>query len=257
MSELIILKDLIVNAGDKLNKLTPTLRRGDVSHKKLGETVTRLDKEINKYIIDQLQNQFPDDDIVNEESEMVDGNGTKRKWYVDPIDGTNNFVHHLPFYAISIGLRDEGGWALGAVYDPLRKDLYWAERGKGAHLGDKQISVSKIKTLEEAMVFEGHGYGEEMRNQHAPVINSINLEIPMRRDLGSAALMVCYVAEGKGDGFIVTGVKSWDCAAAALILEEAGGKVTNYAGNAWAPEDHTIIASNSLLHDKLLKLTRT
>lgn len=241
-------------AGAELMKKAAGLTAGDVSFKKHGETVTRIDREINTFIINELEAHFPEHDIVTEEADVIDGNGEHKRWFVDPIDGTNNFVRHIPLYCVSIGYEQDGELTVGTIFDPIHQTLFSAEVGKGAFVDDRALRVSKQDDLHTSMVFDGHGYAPEHQKQHGPIVKRINDTIPTRRDIGTAALMLAYVAQGLADGLIITGTKPWDCAAGAVLVREAGGRVTNFKGEDWTPKDDMIIASNGLIHDGLLGL---
>jgi len=241
-------------AGAELMKKTAGLTNGDISFKKHGETVTRIDREINTFILNELGIHFPTHEIVTEEADVVDGEGDRDKWFVDPIDGTNNFVRHIPFYCVSIGYQHDRELRVGTIFDPVHQVLFSAETGGGSFANDIAMHVSKKAHLRDAMIFEGHGYPPEHQHQHTPIISRINDQAPIRRDMGSAALMLAYVAQGLADGLIITGTESWDCAAGTVLVREAGGKVTNFDGDDWKPGDKFIIASNGHLHDQLLAL---
>lgn len=241
-------------AGAELLKKTSSLTADDISFKKHGETVTRIDREINTFIIHELEVHFPTHDIVTEEAEVVDGIGELDRWFVDPIDGTNNFVRHIPFYCVSIGYQHNQKLQVGTIFDPLHQVLFSAETGAGAFANNQRLAVSNVTDLHNAMIFEGHGYPPEHQMQHTPIIKRINEQVPIRRDMGSAALMLAYVAQGLADGLIITGTKPWDCAAGAVLVREAGGRVTNFEGDDWRPGDEFIVASNGPLHEQLLAL---
>ncbi|MBT4856617.1 inositol monophosphatase [Candidatus Uhrbacteria bacterium] len=241
-------------AGAELTKKSTSLTQGDVSFKKHGETVTRIDREINTFIINELEAHFPDHDIITEEADAIDGNGEHKRWFVDPIDGTNNFVRQIPLYCVSIGYEQDRVLTVGAIFDPVHQVLYSGERGKGAFANDKALHVTKQTALDNAMIFEGHGYPPEHQAQHSKVVSRINSSSSNRREIGTAALMLAYLAQGRADGMILTGTKPWDCAAGAVLVREAGGRVTNFKGDDWTPSDNMIVASNGLIHDQLLEL---
>lgn len=243
-------------AGEELmDRLT---KNGDTSihEKDFGETVTNFDREINSFIIEELQDHFPKHDMVTEEADEIDSDSESERWFVDPIDGTNNFVRHIPMYCVSIGFEREGEMLAGAIYDPLNKSLFEGSLEDGAFLGKHKLQVSDITDIRNAMVFEGYGYDPEYKKRHEEVLEGLSEQAKYRRNLGTAALMLAYVAQGMADGLILTGIKAWDCAAGATLVRAAGGKVTNYEGDEWTPADDLIIASNGHIHDALLKVAK-
>lgn len=241
-------------AGAELMKRAAGLTAGDISFKKYGETVTRIDREINTFIVNELEAHFPGHNIVTEEADVIKGDGGTKRWYVDPIDGTNNFVRNIPLYCVSIGYEQDDQMTVGTIFDPVHQVLYSAEIGKGAFANDKALLVTKQTSLEGAMVLEGHGYPPKHQKQHSDIVARINTRASNRREMGTAALMLAYVAQGLADGLIITGTKPWDCAAGTVLIREAGGRVTNFKGKDWTPRDDMIVASNGLIHDDLLSL---
>lgn len=176
------------------------------------------------------------------------------KWIIDPIDGTVNFAHRIPICCISIGVEHNKKMVLGAIYNPFINELFVAERGEGATLNGKEISVSKQEAVEKACLVTGfpYTYLEEPNGPLQVFERFIRRGIPVRR-LGSAAIDLAWVACGRFDGFYEHKLEAWDSAAGFLLVEEAGGKVTNMNGDEYSPYKYGIIASNGVMHDELVE----
>jgi myo-inositol-1(or 4)-monophosphatase len=217
--------------------------------------VTEVDKASEKLIIDGIKEKFPDHNILAEES------GTTKTesdfwWIIDPLDGTTNYAHQFPFFCVSIGLEKAGELIAGVIYDPNRDELFAAERGKGATLNGKPIHVSKATTLKESLLATGFAYniheGEQLDNMD-------NFEAFVKtaravRRPGAAALDLAYVACGRMDGFWELFLNPWDVAAGALIIQEAGGKVTSFDGSKFNVRGDETLASNGLIHEEMMKV---
>ena len=213
-----------------------------------------MDKNAERLIIRNIRCAFPDHAILSEESEPKNKE-SPFKWIIDPIDGTTNFIHSFPFFCVSIALEEAGEVMLGVVYDPLREELFLAERGSGAYLNRKRIQVSKVKRLAEGFLATGFSYGIKGA-RHTNIENFANFlmkALAIRR-AGSAALDLCYVACGRFDGFWELDLFPWDTAAAALIVKEAGGVVTKFDGKPYRHYDHEILASNSFINQDMIKI---
>ncbi len=225
-----------------------------VSNKEgINNLVTEVDHASEKAIFGVIQKAFPDHYILSEESgEIVQD--SQYKWIIDPIDGTVNFAHHIPIFCISIGIEYNNKMVLGAVYNPVLNEMFIAERGKGATLNDKPIQVSKKEQVASACMVTGFPYTYlDTPNGPLQVFERfIRKGVPIRR-LGSAAIDLCWVACGRFDGFYEHKLYPWDSAAGFLMVEEAGGKVTDFEGGDYSPYQPHIIASNGIIHDELVK----
>ncbi|GAA4344334.1 inositol monophosphatase family protein [Flaviaesturariibacter amylovorans] len=219
----------------------------------INNLVTEVDHASEEAIMAVIRAAHPDHAILSEESGANDQTSPYR-WIIDPIDGTVNFAHHIPICAISIGLEHEGKMILGAVYNPFMNELYVAERGQGATLNGEPIHVSKKEKVANACLVTGfpYTYLDEPNGPLQVFERFIRRGIPVRR-LGSAAIDLCWVAAGRFDGFYEHKLQAWDSAAGYLIVEEAGGKVTNLHGAPYDPHQPGLIASNGILHDELLQ----
>jgi myo-inositol-1(or 4)-monophosphatase len=247
--------DLAERAGE-------ILRQGfgqqhQVTHKGLVDLVTEVDHRSEDFLIAEIQKRFPGDAIVTEESGRLAGS-KERRWYVDPLDGTVNYAHELPFFCVSLAYAEDERVVLAAVYDPLRRECFSAERGRGARLNGAPIRVSQTEELIQALLATGFAY-DTWNNPHNNLENYgrfARLTQGVRR-LGSAALDGCYVAAGRLDGYWEMKLGAWDVAACGLIAEEAGATVTGYLGSpGYVGPPTSILAANPNLHAKMLAVLR-
>jgi myo-inositol-1(or 4)-monophosphatase len=230
--------------------------KGDV------DLVTVADRTSEKLIRERLSEAFPEHGIFGEEGtrDRLDG---EFRWYVDPLDGTTNFAHGLPQFCVSMGLEqrrkglapDEDGTMVAAViYDPLRDDLFVAERGRGARLNGKPMHVSKTPELAEALVATGFPSRKRNESPNIHFYHEFSLRSHGVRRAGSAALDLAYVAAGRLDAFWEFNINPWDTAAGYLLVEEAGGKMTGFSGQPFRLDSREILASNGLIHAELVGL---
>ena len=218
----------------------------------INNLVTEADHAAEKAIIDVIRNDFPGHYILSEESgEMI--TSSEYKWIIDPIDGTVNFANGIPLCCVSIGLEKDGEIILGSVYNPIMNEWYFAQKGFGASLNDKKISVSAKTEVITSCLVTGFPY-TYLDSPNGPIQvfeKLIRQGIPVRR-LGSAAIDLCWVAAGRFDGFYEHNLQAWDSAAGFLIVEEAGGKVTDFDGNPYSPYQPHILATNGKIHEEML-----
>ena len=219
----------------------------------INNLVTQADFASDKAIRQVIKTAFPDHGIVSEESDEKISE-SEYKWIIDPIDGTVNFANGIPICCVSIGLEYQGTMLMGAVYNPIMNEFFFAEKSKGATLNDQKISVSNKTEVVTSCLVTGFPYTYlDQPNGPLEVFSRlIKKGIPVRR-LGSAAIDICWVAVGRFDGFYEHQLHAWDSAAGFLIVEEAGGKVTNLKGEKYSPYEFGIIASNGKIHDELVK----
>ena len=216
--------------------------------------VTEADHAAEKAIIDIIRRDHPDHFILSEESgEII--TDSEYKWIIDPIDGTVNFANGIPICCVSIGLEKAGHMIMGAVYNPLMNEFFFAEKGWGATLNDKIIKVSEKTDVMHSCLVTGFPYTYlDMPNGPLQVFERfIRNGIPVRR-LGSAAIDLCWVAAGRFDGFYEHKLQAWDSAAGFLIVEEAGGKVTDFEGNYFSPYQPHLLATNGKIHEEMLEI---
>jgi myo-inositol-1(or 4)-monophosphatase len=214
--------------------------------------VTEADHASEKAIMDVIKKKYPDHFILSEEAGEMRMD-SEYKWIIDPIDGTVNFAHGIPLNCVSIGIEHKGEMVMGAVYNPHMNELFFAEKGKGATLNDKPIRVSSQTQTIKACLVTGFPYTYiNVPNGPLEIFERfIRQGIPVRR-LGSAAIDLCWVAAGRFDGFYEHKLEPWDSAAGYLIVEEAGGKVTDLEGNKFSPYQHKVLATNGKIHEEML-----
>lgn len=217
--------------------------------------VTEVDHKSEEIIIETLQKDFPDFDILAEESGSTSTKNSEFMWVIDPLDGTTNFAHGLPIFSISIGLIKGNEVIAGVVYDPTRDQMFLAEKGKGAFLNGKKLSVSKTKDIKKALLVTGFPYNiEENPDRCFERFIIMTRNSRAVRRLGSAALDFAYVAAGIFDGFWEVKLNPWDIAAGLLLVREAGGKVTNFIGEESDIFNPQILATNGHIHSKMIEL---
>ena len=216
--------------------------------------VTEVDRICEGRVIEIIKDAFPEHNILTEETPMPEGSSSYR-WIIDPLDGTTNYAHGYPFFCTSIALELEGKIMLGAIYDPLLDELFTSRKGKGAFLNGERITVSKTPRLTESLICTGFPY--DLRESPVNNVDHFNNFImkarAVRRD-GSAALDLCYVAAGRFDGFWELKLNPWDVAAGTLVVEQAGGMVTNFAGGNLDIYGQETIASNGRIHEEMVRV---
>lgn len=223
----------------------------------INNLVTEADHASEKAIFEVIKNDFPDHFILSEEAgevNMPPGSESEYKWIIDPIDGTINFANGIPICCVSIALEHNGKMILGAVYNPNMNEFFLAEKGCGATLNDKKLQISdKTEVLRSCLVTGfPYTYLDEPNGPIQVFEKLIRQGIPVRR-LGSAAIDLCWVAAGRFDGFYEHKLQAWDSAAGFLMVEEAGGRVTDFKGDHYSPYQPHIVATNGKIHDELLK----
>ncbi|MBI4398117.1 MAG: inositol monophosphatase [Candidatus Omnitrophica bacterium] len=219
------------------------------------DIVTRVDHACEKLIIALIQKNFPKHAILAEESGAREG--AEYTWVIDPLDGTINFAHSLPMSTVSIAVEQEGKIILGGVFDPFREELFFARKGRGAALNGKKIRVSQIRDLDKALLCTGFPYDQRQHaDDYLALFKNFLIRSQAVRRCGSAAMDLCNLACGRFDGFWELKLHPWDTAAAFLIVEEAGGTVTDFSGAPYSIYKKEILASNSRLHPEMLAITR-
>ena len=250
-------KEVLLEAALEGGKIIQHYFRGTfiIDNKEgINNLVTEVDTKAEAKIIEVIRKYFPDHAIISEEVGELKTDSAY-KWIIDPIDGTVNFAHGIPICCVSIALSHEDQLLLGAVYNPMMNELFFAEKGKGATLNGIPISVSKKDNFEKACLVTGFPYKwPENREHPIKVFERFILQgLPVRR-LGSAAIDLCWVACGRFDGFWEYNLSPWDIAAGYLIVEEAGGRITNFDGDPYNVYDKQTLATNGLIHDAMLQL---
>jgi myo-inositol-1(or 4)-monophosphatase len=225
-----------------------------IDYKGAIDLVTTIDRETERKIVAVLQRNFPDHAILAEEETDLRGDDKKYRWLVDPLDGTTNFAHGYPQVSISVGLEQNGQPILGLVYDPLRRECFRAVRGQGATLNGSPIQISTVNELDKALLATGFPYDHrEKADFYLTFFKAFLTRCQGIRRAGSAALDLCYVACGRIDGFWELKLKPWDTAAGALIVTEAGGRVSDFSGNDFSIWGNETLASNGSIHAEMLR----
>jgi myo-inositol-1(or 4)-monophosphatase len=244
--------EAVVRAGDlQMAKFGTGVR---VEKKGAIDLVTEVDVEVERMFRAMIAERFPDHDVLAEELDSA-ARGASHRWVFDPLDGTTNFAHGVPIFCASLALEIEGAAAVAAVYDPNRRELFTAEAGVGSWLNGRRLQVSANATVLESMLVTGFPYNVHQKaDEFLKVFGQLLKQARAIRRLGSAAIDICWVAAGRMDGFWEASLKPWDTRAAALVLEEAGGKVTGMDGKTWNPDGGHILATNGLIHEEVLRI---
>ena len=250
-------------------KAAPRIRRDfgeveqlQVSRKGPADFVSMADEQAERTLVEELRHARPDWGFLIEEGGAIEGDPAKPRWVIDPIDGTSNFLHGIPHFAISIAVQEPqlggGGWGSvtqGLVYQPLADESYWAEKGRGAWLNERRLRVSSRRDLADALIatgvpYKGHGDHERFRK----ILDAVAPEVAGIRRFGSAALDLAWVAAGRYDGFWEEDLQFWDVAAGVLLVREAGGFVTDFRGGDARIAEGQILAANDQIHSRLHRL---
>lgn len=251
-----MLKSTLLKAATAAGTLIKERINGNFSvEKKSGpnDLVTEVDKASEVLIMNIIRESFPDHFILSEEIGEIKMDSSY-KWIIDPIDGTVNFANGIPLCCVSIGIEKDGEMILGAVYNPMMDEFFFAEKGVGAFLNEKTIRVSNQSQVLHSCLVTGFPYTYlDMENGPLDIFaRLVRKGIPVRR-LGSAAIDLCWVAAGRFDGYYEHKLNAWDSAAGFLLVEEAGGKVTDFGGNVYSPYQPQLVATNGAIHDELLR----
>ncbi len=243
-------------AGAIINRASLDVDLLHVDTKAPNDFVTEVDQAAEHAIIDTLLGAYPGHGILAEESGTTRGaRDSEYVWIIDPLDGTTNFIHGFPVYAVSIALAYRGQVQQGVVYDPSRNDLFYASRGRGAFLNDRRLRVSRRTRMAEALIGTGFPFrrGDDFE-RYLEMFRRVMQRCAGLRRPGAAALDLCYVAAGYYDGFFETGLSPWDCAAGSLMITEAGGLVGNFTGEADFLFQRECIAGNPKIYGQLVQL---
>ncbi len=252
------MKDFMKLASEAARQAGEVLKEGLGKRKRIeykGEInlVTEIDRRAERVIIRLIRASYPEHAILAEEGEGKEGR-SGYKWIIDPLDGTTNYAHGYPCFCSSIALERNGEVILGVVYDPLRDELFSAEKGKGAYLNGKRISVSSIGRLIRSLLATGFTYDIKRDQRNLKHFRNFILSSQAIRRDGSAALDLCYLGAGRFDGFWELKLSAWDVAAGALIVEEAGGRVTDFRGGKFSIYSREILASNGRIHREMIRI---
>ncbi len=228
-----------------------------VSIKGPGDFVTASDKKVEKILIEEFEKARPNYSILSEETGEIK-KGEEFKWIIDPIDGTANFLHGIPHFAISVGLEKNNEIISGIIYDPIKDEMFLAEKGNGAYLNNQRIRVSSRSKLKDCIIFTGGPkQNSESRDLSLKEYQKFSSEvlIPIRK-MGSASLDMAYVAAGRCDGFWQRNLSYWDIAAGIILVKEAGGYITDFEGNNRYLENKSILVANSKINEKMIEILK-
>ena len=248
-------------AGQRLRRDFGEVEHLQVSRKGPADFVSKADQRAERTLYDELLLARPEWGFVLEEGGVIEGSPTSPRWIIDPLDGTSNFLHGIPHFAISIAAQepklDGSGWGdvvAALVYQPITDESYWAERSRGAWLQDRRLRVSSRRHLDESLIatgipFAGRGDAPEWTR----IYNALAPQVAGIRRFGAASLDLAWVASGRFDGFWESDLQSWDTAAGCLLVREAGGFVTDWRGNSQPICDKQVLAGNDVLHSRMHK----
>jgi myo-inositol-1(or 4)-monophosphatase len=216
------------------------------------EAATTYDKELDRLIIGEIKRHYPHHSLLTEESGSLQGD-PDWLWIVDSLDGTGDFANFNPFFSICLALMHQSELLLGTIYAPAIGEFYFAEKGKGAYLNGVKIQVSDVSDLSHSYIFYCEG-GEKDRGRTGELLHKFYPRVTDIRKLGSAGLETAWVAAGKGEAYFSTRIEPWDVAPGVLLVQEAGGKVSDFQGNPWKPQTGDFLFSNKKLHEEILSL---
>jgi len=240
-------------AGGVILRSLGNLSKDDIDIKQASDFVTRVDKDSEEVIIKTIKERFPHHLFLAEES-IKESAGEEYRWIIDPLDGTTNYIHGYPMFAVSIALEYKGEIILGVVFDPLRDELFTAERGKGAFLNGHPIKVSPVCELKNSLITTGFPFRKkEFIDIYLRLFKNLFHKVSDLRRTGSAALDLAHLASGRCDGFFEIGLSAWDIAAGSLLIKEAGGIVTDFGGGTDYLSTGNIIAASPAIHKGILK----
>ena len=241
---------IIVRAMDRVDRLT-------IHEKQKNDFVSEVDHAAEAAIIETLRTAYPDHGFIGEEGGVVNGT-SEHVWIIDPLDGTLNFLHGIPHFAVSIGLRSRGRLEVGVIVDPVRNEEFIAGRGSGAHVNGRRMRVSQRHRMDEALLATGIPFRELDRHlePYMKMLTELTRQSRGIRRAGSAALDLAYVAAGRADGFWELGLKSWDMAAGVLMVQEAGGLVGDLSGGEQFFDSGNIVAANPKVFKAMLQTIR-
>jgi myo-inositol-1(or 4)-monophosphatase len=225
-----------------------------VSKKGAGDYVSAADIKAEQVLFEELMRVRPGYGFIGEERGLIEGSDKTHTWIVDPLDGTTNFLHAIPHFAVTAALERDGVIVAGVTYNPISNEMFWAEKGKGAYLNDKRLRVAARRQLDETVLATGIPFiGKPGHAVFLKELHQVSQKVSGVRRFGSAALDLAYVAAGRFDGYWERGLQNWDMAAGTLLVTEAGGKVTDADGDIAPLQSGTVLASSLELHPLILE----
>lgn len=241
-----------VLAGEVIRKNIGKLSRDDVSLKEASDFVTRVDRESEQVIVTTIRGKYPEHDVLAEES-FRDKDTGRYRWIIDPLDGTTNFIHGYPVFAVSIALQCGNEVILGLIYDPLRDEVFTAEKQRGAFLNGQPLRISAVSSLQESLIATGFPFRrKQLIEPYLELFRIIFNQVSDIRRAGSAALDLAHVACGRCDGFFEIGLSPWDVAAGSLLIREAGGIITDFSGGSDYICTGNVVAGIPLVHSAII-----
>lgn len=245
-------------AGTLIVRATENSKLGGIESKETNDFVTQVDRAAESTILDVLQKTYPDHSFLCEEAGLIEGRGAGRDhvWIIDPLDGTTNFIHGVPHFAVSIALQYKGKIEHAVILDPMRQEEFTASRGRGAQLNGKRIRVTERKSLEGALLCTGFPFRQSQKasmDAYLEMFKKLSQDTAGIRRAGSAALDLAYVAAGRYDGFWEFGLHTWDIAAGALIVAEAGGLISDFTGNDHYLTNGNVVCGNPKVFKQILQ----
>jgi myo-inositol-1(or 4)-monophosphatase len=255
---IIVIERAARKAAGRLRRDFGEVEQLQVSRKGPADFVSNADRQAERTLVEELQKARPDYGYLLEEGGEIEGEPGAPRFIIDPLDGTTNFLHGIPHFAMSIAVEDGGQITAGVVYQPLTDETFWAVKGEGAFMGDRKMRVSGRRVMADALLATGvpfHGHGDA--SQFSGILSAVMPQVAGVRRFGSAALDLAWVAAGRYDGFWEAGLSKWDIAAGLLLVREAGGLVTDYRGGSDMLERGDVVAANGSLHSDLHKIIAT
>jgi myo-inositol-1(or 4)-monophosphatase len=216
------------------------------------EAATKYDKEVDRLIVEEIKRYYPHHSLLAEESGFLQGE-PDWLWIVDSLDDTGDFANFNPFFSVCLALMHQSELLVGVIYAPAIDEFYFAEKGKGAYLNGVKVQVSDVSDLSQSYIFYCEG-GERNRGRTGELLHKVYPQVTDIRKLGSVGLETAWVAAGKGEAYFSTKIEPWDVAPGVLLVQEAGGKVSDFQGNPWKPQTSDLLFSNKKLHEKILSL---
>lgn len=255
--QMTVMVDAVMKAARGLRRDFGEVEHLQVSRKGPGDFVSNADHKAEKILQDMLLKARPDYGFVMEESGVVEGKDKAHRWHIDPLDGTINFLHGLPHFCVSLGLEREGAIVAGVIYDPIKDELFVAEKGKGAFLNNRRIRVAGRDHAPDAIFATGiPTIGRGQHQEYQAMMAKVMANCSGIRRFGSAALDLAYVAAGRFDGYWEKGLNSWDVAAGIVLVKEAGGYVSDLTGADYTPATRDVVCGNEAMHKALLAMVK-
>lgn len=252
-----VMTNAVQKAARGLNRDFGEVEHLQVSQKSIGDFVSVADTRAEKILHQELLKARPDYGFLMEESGSLPGKDPHQRWIIDPLDGTSNFLHGIPHFCITVALEKHGQIVAGVTYDPIKNELFWAEKGHGAFVNDRRLRVSSRAKMDHALLATGMPFGDHGdSNKFLDVLKTVMPKVAGIRRFGAAALDLAYVAAGRFEGFWENDLRPWDLAAGILLVKEAGGFVTEVNGGSDMLRTGSVLAANDHLHQHLLTLMR-